>query len=114
MRRPPRQEAKKKSPKIGLRGCRDRACPERSRRPRPEQIAGPGTASLLLSGLYRRLRSSTGSCAEALAGCTADRELGLAALTLPRRLELAHIIPRLLVLHARRGVPPPTHAPARG
>jgi hypothetical protein len=48
---------------------------------------------LLSSGLYRRLRSLTGSCACALAGFTADRELGLCALTLPRRHSMQLTIP---------------------
>ena len=52
---------------------------------------------LLLSGLYRRPRSLTGSCAFALAGSTADRELGCLALTLPRRFHysVVPIIPRI-------------------
>jgi hypothetical protein len=58
----------------------------------------PSAWRLLLSGLYRRPRSCTGSCAIALAGFTADRELGLSTLTLPRRLPylVESIIPRIV------------------
>jgi hypothetical protein len=53
--------------------------------------AYPARPNLLSSGLYRRLRSFTGSCAvqlsavQTLAGFTAGRELRRLPLTLPRR-----------------------------
>jgi len=82
-------EVQKKTPEdIASSGQTSRSDPARPDRfENPEDIRlrgnrhdtgalGRRISSLLLSGLYRRPRNFTGSCAIALAGCTADRELG--------------------------------------